>query len=104
MAQQVAANRIPEYLGGLHIVLVLQVAGDAVAVRDGRSHIVLDREISADLIARAHTIANEPGKLGVLFKLLRQAAALAQKRGDVLEVKHLQTAYERRKGRFTWQE
>lgn len=56
------------------------------------------------LVALAHQIANEPGKLGVLFELLRQAATLAKKRGEKLDERHLGAANARRKGRYQWTE
>jgi len=58
----------------------------------------------ADLVALAHTIANEPGKLGILFELLRQAVALAERKKEKLQATHLQAAYQRRRQRFTWPE
>ena len=52
------------------------------------------------LIQLAHKIANEPGKLGVLFELLRQSATLAKRRGEKLDERHLGAAHARRKGRY----
>ena len=57
-------------------------------------------DASPALIQLAHKIANEPGKLGVLFELLRQAGTLAKRRGEKLDEKHLGAAYARRKGRY----
>ena len=61
-------------------------------------------EASAGLIALAHKIANEPGKLGVLFELLRQAGTLAKRRGEKLDERHLGAAHARRKGRYQFSE
>lgn len=59
---------------------------------------------SAELVDLAQRIANEPGKLGVLFELLRQAEILSRKRSVQLDVSHLSAAYARRKQRTTWTE
>lgn len=56
----------------------------------------------ADLIQAAHKIANEHGKLGVLFEDLRVAALLAKRRGVALAAEHLTAANKRRNGRFQW--
>ena len=57
-----------------------------------------------DLVALAHRIANEPGRLGVLFELLRQAAALAKRKKEPLNERHLSAAAQRRRNRYTWPE
>lgn len=59
---------------------------------------------SDTLVALAHRIANEPGKYGVLFELLRQAAGAAKRRGESLTEAHLAAAYKRRKERQRWPE
>jgi len=58
----------------------------------------------AELVSLTHRIANEPGRLGVLFELLHQANALAKKKREQLAGKHLAAAYQRRKKRFVWPE
>ena len=57
-----------------------------------------------ELVKLAQRIANEPGKLGVLFELLRQASIGAKKRGENLSAAHLSAAYKRRKDRIQWPE
>lgn len=52
----------------------------------------------------AHHIANEPGKLGVLFELLGQCAAVGKRRGEPVTHAALSAAYKRRKGRTQWPE
>ena len=55
-----------------------------------------------DLVTLAHKIANEPGKLGVLFELIRQAAKLAERKKIAMKAAHLLAAYQRRKKRVSW--
>jgi len=57
-----------------------------------------------DLLALAHQIANQPGRLGVLYELLRQSHALARRKKERLQRKHLAAAYQRRQNRFSWPE
>lgn len=57
-----------------------------------------------DLVALAHKIANEHGRLGVLFEDLRVAALLAKRRGSPMLADHLSAANKRRNGRFQWSE
>lgn len=59
---------------------------------------------SDDLVDFAHRIANEPGKLGVLFDLMRQANVLANRKREPLAYSHLAAAYARKKQRTTWTE
>lgn len=54
------------------------------------------------LVGMAHRIANEPGKFGVLFELLRQAQGAAKRRGEPMTEAHLAAAYKRRKDRQRW--
>ena len=61
-------------------------------------------EPDQQLLSLAHGIANEPGKLGVLFKLLSQCAAVGKKKGEPVTHAQLSAAYKRRKGRFQWPE
>lgn len=56
-----------------------------------------------ELVSLAHAISNQPGRLRVLFELLRQAAAISAKKKEPLAERHLAVAAERRKGRFAWQ-
>ena len=56
------------------------------------------------LLDLAHAIANKPGKLGVLFELLSQAARVAQRRKSPLAHEHLAAAWKRRQLRFAWPE
>ncbi len=62
------------------------------------------RNPSDSMVTLAHRIANEPGKFGVLFELLRQAAGAAKRRGEPLGEAHLGAAYKRRKERNSWPE
>lgn len=55
-----------------------------------------------DLVDLATTIANQPGRLGIMFELLRQAQALAKRRREPLALKHLSAANARRRSRFDW--
>lgn len=57
-----------------------------------------------ELVDLVHQVANQPGKLGVLFELLRQADALAKKKKEPLSARHLAAAVERRKKRFVWED
>jgi DNA transposition AAA+ family ATPase len=59
---------------------------------------------SEALVGLSHRIVNEPGKYGVLFELLRQAAGAAKRRGEALTEAHLAAAYRRRKERTKWPE
>jgi len=61
-------------------------------------------EPGQDLIGAAHRIANEPGKLGVLFELLSQCAVAGKRKGEPVTHALLSAAYKRRKGRFQWPE
>jgi hypothetical protein len=57
---------------------------------------------SKALLDLANRIANEPGKLGLLFPLMRQASLLAGKKQEPLDAAHLSTAYARRAQRTKW--
>ena len=54
------------------------------------------------LLDLTHQIANSTGKLGILFELLNQAAALAKSTGVPLSHAHLSAAYKRRSNKFAW--
>jgi len=62
------------------------------------------RNPSEAMVGLAHRISNEPGKFGVLFELLRQAAGAAKRRGETLNENYLGAAYKRRKDRHNWPE
>ena len=57
---------------------------------------------SAELVALAQQVANEPGKLRVLFNLLKKAAALAKAKKEPLSAAHLRTAHDHRANRNRW--
>jgi len=54
------------------------------------------------LLDLTHQIANSTGKLGILFELLNQAAALAKATNTPLSHAHLSAAYKRRSNKFAW--
>ena len=58
---------------------------------------------SSELISLAQRIGNGPGRLRVLFELLKQAAAAAKRSRAPLDTKHLAAALMRRQGRFQWE-
>jgi len=64
----------------------------------------LGAESDAQLLDLAHGIANKPGKLGVLFELLSQAARVARRKNAPLSYEHLAAAWKRRQNRFAWPE
>jgi len=57
-----------------------------------------------DLVAAAHAIANEPGRLRVLFDLMGKAALLAESKKQKLGREHLLAAHRRRHNRNVWPE
>lgn len=59
---------------------------------------------TAALVTLTHRLANEHGKFGVLFELLRQASGAAKRRGEEMTEAHLAAAYRRRKDRMQWPE
>ena len=59
---------------------------------------------SKELVALALQISREKGRLRVLFDLMKKAGVVARKRGEDLDVKHLDAAYQRRKNRTVWPE
>jgi len=59
---------------------------------------------SAELVKLAHTIANQPGRLRILFELLEQSAILARAKKEKLQARHLTAAWKRRsKVRTNWE-
>jgi DNA transposition AAA+ family ATPase len=60
-------------------------------------------EPSADLIQEARRIGNQPGHVRVLFTLLRQAALLAQAKGETLNAGHLRAACDFRESLNRWE-
>ena len=59
---------------------------------------------SRELLDLSHTIANQRGRLRILFELLAQAAAVARRRSTPLTHAHLSAAWKRRQDRFAWPE
>jgi DNA transposition AAA+ family ATPase len=63
-----------------------------------------DREPSPDLVKLGREIANGPGRIRLLFTLLRHAAMLARKKKEALNAAHLQAAKDFRENVNRWPE
>jgi len=59
-------------------------------------------QVSRELVDRALQIANEPGRLRVLFSLMARAANLARRKKEPLALKHLAAAHDHRLNRNRW--
>jgi hypothetical protein len=74
----------------------LQEAGDICRA--------FNQEAGPDLIRLAAKIGNGRGRVRVLFHLIRQAASLAAKKGEPLDVRHLSAASALRDNMHRWPE
>jgi len=59
---------------------------------------------SEELVTKAHEIANEKGRLGVLFEDLRKATAFAREKKTALTAAHLSVVHSRRSERHQWKD
>jgi DNA transposition AAA+ family ATPase len=75
---------------------------DAVSTGECRAILTAyHAEIDSRLLSLSAAIANDRGRLGVLFELLEQSAALARSRNSRISYEHLHAAAMRRKDRFS---
>lgn len=92
-----------EQLDG-RIAITLRIPDQVSRTEAGEICAAFTPEPQPDLIQEARRIANSQGHVRVLFTLLRQAALLADRKGETLGAVHLRTAADFRESLNRWEE